>query len=105
MCGEELPYAIEALQDEMLLPRRGDRRCPTRDRHLPASWGHRRASASDHKRMIDPSIENDGFSTIVKPIGVLADTRRLRWSGSAMHELLHPLAFVGFADEEVARRI
>ena len=26
----------------------------------------------------------------------LANTRRLRGSGSAVHELLHPLAFVGF---------
>ena len=47
--SEQLPYPTEALQDELLLPRRPNRRCPMRDRHLHASSGQRPASASDHR--------------------------------------------------------
>ncbi|MNC84549.1 hypothetical protein D3C83_01050 [compost metagenome] len=52
---EEFPYPTETLQDELLLPRRRDRRCPTRDCHLHASSGRGPASASDHKSS-GPSI-------------------------------------------------
>ena len=34
---EEFPDPTEALQNELFLPRRRDRRCPTRNRHLHAS--------------------------------------------------------------------
>ena len=53
--SQQLPDATEPLQQELLLPRRRDRRCPTRNRHLHASSGRRPTSASDHKSH-DPSI-------------------------------------------------
>jgi hypothetical protein len=69
---EELPYPTEALQNELLLPRRRDRRCPTRDRHLHASSDQGPTSASDHRphnlsipglHMIDfpPSLNRSAF--------------------------------------------
>ena len=47
--AQQLAYATEPLQQELLLPRRRDGRCPTRDRHLHASSGRRPTKASDHK--------------------------------------------------------
>ena len=38
--AQQLPDATEPLQQELLLPRRRDGRCPTRDRHQHASWAH-----------------------------------------------------------------
>jgi hypothetical protein len=46
---EELPDSIQTFQQKLLLPRRGDRRRPARDHHLPASSGRRPTSASDHR--------------------------------------------------------
>src|SRR5881409_418424 len=46
---QELSDAIQALQQELLLPCRCHRRFPTRDRHLHASSGRWPTSASDHK--------------------------------------------------------
>jgi hypothetical protein len=46
---QELSYAIQALQQELLLPCRRHRRFPTRDGHLHASSGRWPTSASDHK--------------------------------------------------------
>ena len=67
---QQLPDAIQALQQELLLPRRRDRRFPTRDGHLHASSGlpdgvgparirSHIARFHSYKEVIGPMIQSD----------------------------------------------
>jgi hypothetical protein len=71
---EEFPNPTEALQNELLLPRRGESRSPTRDCHLHASCGQWPTSASDHRphHLSIPRLQMIDSPPSFKPIGVLA---------------------------------
>jgi hypothetical protein len=59
---QELSYAIQALQQELLLPCRRHWRFPTRDRHLHASSGR----AHQITNCIRLCIEKSDFSQQIK---------------------------------------
>ena len=78
---EEFPDPTESLQDELLLPGRGDSRCPARNRHLHASSDQRPASHQITYHATYP-IERPDFSYQLKLIGALGQAQRRRITGA-----------------------